>query len=93
VFVPQIAFGGGIETEFTIINNSEDMNRVLVKAYDNNGDPVELLLADASPFSPQTAVDSLGVEMAGKGVANMFTFSDTPGYSGNSNRWICRNRV
>jgi hypothetical protein len=78
VFVPQIAFGNGIETEFIIINNSEDMNRVLVKAYDDSGDPVNLLLADASPFSPRTAVDQLGVEMAGKGVANMFTFSETP---------------
>jgi hypothetical protein len=78
IYIPQIAHGNGIETEFNFINLSEDMNRIGVRAFDNDGNPVNLLLADASPFLPMQAVEELGSEIPGLGVAQLRTYSETP---------------
>jgi hypothetical protein len=76
VYIPQIGFGEGLETTFTFLNFSATTNRLEIRAYDSDGNEVDLLYRPGSPFEDEIAVDTLGVEVAGFGSAEAVTFSD-----------------
>jgi hypothetical protein len=83
VYIPQVGHGQGFETTLTFMNGSVTTNRVAIRTYDGNGDPVNLLLQKKSPIGDPTdpdemAVDSKGIELAGLGTVEVMSLNDNP---------------
>jgi len=76
VYIPQIGYGDGFEPTFSFMNLSSTTNRVEIRAFDPQGAPAKLLLRGGSPFEDASAVEVVGVEVAGFGSATAETFSD-----------------
>jgi hypothetical protein len=66
-----------LESTFTFLNLSNTTSRVDVRAFDNSGNPVDLLSL-ASTFASEQAVHATGVELAAFGVGSLESFSASP---------------
>ncbi|MGH9340451.1 MAG: hypothetical protein ACRD1R_12895 [Acidobacteriota bacterium] len=78
IFVAQVAHGAGLQTTFNFVDLSGETNRVAVRAFDDTGEPLELLSSGPSPFQGQTAETEIGVEISGLGGTVAETFSSDP---------------
>ncbi len=78
VYVPQIGHGDGFETTLSFINLSGTTSRAEVRAYTDNGTPLNLLLRAASPFEDAQAVSEMGLETAPLGYGALSTYSFNP---------------
>ena len=74
LYIPQVVHGGGLETEFNMINLSESNRRVEIRTFGADGNPANLLRREASA----SATSARDEELAPLGVASIFSFSSSP---------------
>ena len=74
LYIPHVVHGGGLETEFNMINLSESNRRVEIRTFGADGNPANLLRREASA----SATSARGAELAPLGVASIFSFSSSP---------------
>ena len=78
LYIPQVVHGGGLETEFKMINLSESNRRVEIRTFGADGNPANLLRREASASEFASATSARGAELAPLGVASIFSFSSSP---------------
>ena len=78
LYIPQVVHGGGLETEFIMINLSESNRRVEIRTFGADGNPANLLRREASALEFASATSATGAELAPLGVASIFSFSSSP---------------
>ena len=77
LYIPHVVHGGGLETEFNMINLSESNRWVEIRTFGADGNPANLL-REASDFEFASATSATGAELAPLGVASIFSFSSSP---------------
>ena len=78
LYIPQVVHGGGLETEFIMINLSESNRRVEIRTFGADGNPANLLRREASASEFASATSATGAELAPLGVASILSFSSSP---------------
>ena len=78
VYIPQVGHGMGMETSFVFMNLSATTNRLEVKVFDSNGNPVDLLEKPGSAFEGPSPASVIGVEVPGYGTSDAVTLTSNP---------------
>lgn len=82
LFIPQIGHGTDVagnqfSTEINFINLSTSASQVVIRTFDDGGDPVRLLQMELGSTAPE-AVSELTVDIPGRGTADVQTLNDNP---------------
>ncbi len=83
IYVPQFghgvdAFGNSFSSTISFINLANTTSRVEVRAFNQSGDPVDLLQRVGSPFEPAAAVPEAGTEVAPLGFGSIDSAATNP---------------